>query len=346
VKSKRRPPRPVLRERAGVRAFILNHPILAGSDGTCHEYSNEASGPDSRLAIGRSKLPHVLYTPPMTIVRKPPSLPPRPSDGHKGLFGRVLVVGGCSHMLGAPVLAATAALRSGAGLVQIALPAEMLPAALSITPELIGLPLSAKPDLPGLLAAARQADALIIGPGMGQSPVAQTRLLELLTLDLPAVLDADALNMLAGAGEWPVTRLRAVLTPHPGEMARLTQLLGSPLPSIPEEKRRAIALAAARKFGQVVLLKGHRTLVTDSVRLYTNHTGDSTLSKAGSGDVLAGIIGCFLAQGMAPFDAACLGAHLHGLCGELAGREMTQRCPLARDLISQLPAAFRQCGSP
>ncbi|MFI5381308.1 MAG: NAD(P)H-hydrate dehydratase [Tepidisphaerales bacterium] len=302
------------------------------------------------------------------LIRKVPPLPPRPEHGHKGLFGRVLVVGGCDHMLGAPVLAATAALCCGAGLVQIAVPRTILAAALSITPELIGLPLSDKPDLDALLAAADAADALIIGPGMGQSAIARQRLNALLKLEKPAVLDADALNMLAAGRAWPKgMRLRAVLTPHPGEMRRLAALLrpGSVGPAsslarhtrrpAPQEgqrgrwphldeqaSRQATAHAAAVAFDQTVLLKGHETIITDGSRVYVNKTGDSALSKAGSGDVLAGIIGCFLAQPMDPFDAGCLGAHIHGLCGELAGRAMTRRCPLARDLIAQLPAVFRR----
>jgi NAD(P)H-hydrate epimerase len=302
------------------------------------------------------------------LIRKLPGLPPRPESGHKGLFGRVLVVGGCDHMLGAPVLAATAALRCGAGLVQIALPGSILAAALSITPELIGLPLSDQPDLAALLAAAKSADALVIGPGMGQSPVARRRLSALLKLDKPAVLDADALNMLSTGRTWPkAMRLRAVLTPHPGEMQRLAALLPpglvGPAPSLASDSRRStpqagrrrrwpclderssrqsIARAAATVFAQTVLLKGHQSVIADTDRTCLNHTGDSTLSKAGSGDVLAGIIGCFLAQQMAPFDAACLAAHIHGLCGQLAGRSMTRRCPLARDLIAQLPTVFRR----
>ena len=323
---------------------------------------------------------------PPILIRKLPSLPPRPESGHKGLFGRVLVVGGCDHMLGAPVLAATAALRCGAGLVQIAVPRSILAAALSITPELIGLPLSEQPDLAALLAAAESADALVIGPGMGQSPVARQRLTALLKLDKPAVLDADALNMLAAGRAWPkAMRLRVVLTPHPGEMQRLARLLSSkddrgdagqssvvppvssPAESVTRRQRQtppvrtlaalqrpqdiaasdrpsryALAQIAATGFAQTVLLKGHETTITDGDRMYLNHTGDSTLSKAGSGDVLAGIIGCFLAQQMDPFDAACLGAHIHGVCGELAGRAMTRRCPLARDLIAQLPNVFRR----
>jgi NAD(P)H-hydrate epimerase len=161
---------------------------------------------------------------------------------------------------------------------------------------------------------------------------------------MPAVVDADALNILSAQRRWPATfSLCAVLTPHPGEMSRLAPLLGCQGPVPPDDRgRKALATRAARACGQVVLLKGHRTVVADGRRVYVNHTGDSSLSKAGSGDVLAGILGCLLAQGMEPFDAACLAAHLHGRAGELAGAAMGRRCALARDVIAWLPKAIRQ----
>ncbi len=177
---------------------------------------------------------------------------------------------------------------------------------------------------------------------MGQSPVARRRLAAMLKLDKPAVLDADALNLLAAGREWPGrVQLRAVLTPHPGEMRRLASLLGIKWDAS-DAARVTIACAAARLTSQTVLLKGHRSAVCDGRRLYLNRTGDSTLSKAGSGDVLAGIIGCFLAQRMDVFSAACLGACIHGLCGEQAGRDLTRRCPLARDLTDRLPVVLRR----
>src|SRR4051794_8751073 len=156
-----------------------------------------------------------------------PPLPPRPADGHKGLFGRVLVVGGSDAMLGAPVLAATAALRMGSGLVQVALPAAMVPFALSITPELTSLPLPERPARAMLADAAEKCDALVVGPGLGKSRSARARVLRLIQLDKPMVLDADALNILSEEDKWPPEmRARAVLTPHPGEMARLGKLFG------------------------------------------------------------------------------------------------------------------------
>lgn len=274
-----------------------------------------------------------------------PPLPPRPHDGHKGLFGRVLVVGGAEDMLGAPVLAGTAALRMGSGLVQVAVPRAILPAALSVTPELIGLGLGRPSDQRKLLDAARAADALVIGPGLGTSAAAVARVRQLLRLDKPMVLDADALNVLALGKALPAIGGRAVLTPHPGEMRRLGKFIG--LDAVPgdDDGRIDVAVALAQRCGQVVVLKGHRTVVTDGRRVYVNATGDSSLSKAGSGDVLSGMIGCLLGQAMAPLDAACLAVHLHGLAGESAGTRLGRRSALARDVIDELPAVLREADS-
>jgi NAD(P)H-hydrate epimerase len=271
-----------------------------------------------------------------------PQLPPRPNAGHKGTFGRVLVVGGSEEMIGAPTLAGTAALRMGAGLVQIAVPKTIINACLSITPELIALGLG-KTGKDGLLSAAEAADALVVGPGMGQSPESAERLDRLMRIEKPMVLDADGLNLLAREKKWPKDfKAKAVLTPHPGEMGRLIKLLGKENVPTDDAGRLEIARQAASSFGQTVVLKGHRTVVTDGQRNFINQTGDSTLSKAGAGDVLAGLIGCLLGQQMNGFDAACLGVFLHGRAGELAGAKLGKRCALARDVLGMLPTAISE----
>jgi NAD(P)H-hydrate epimerase len=272
-----------------------------------------------------------------------PSLPPRPTTGHKGLFGRVLVVGGNDGMIGAPVLAGTAALRMGAGLVQIGVPRAILPYALSITPELIGIALGKAAGKDQLLEAAEAADAIVIGPGLGKTPEAMGRLTRLVRLAKPMVIDADGLNLLAQQKRWPsYFKAHAVLTPHPGEMARLNRLLGRDKTPTDDEGRIDNALAAAQAFGQVVLLKGDRTVVTDGRRVYVNDTGNSALSKAGTGDVLSGILGCLLGQHMDRFDAAVLATRLHGRAGELAGETLGLRSVLARDVIEYIPGAIAQ----
>ena len=282
---------------------------------------------------------------PQTIDAVPP-LPSRPVEGHKGLFGRLLVVGGNKQMLGAPVLAGTAALRMGSGLVQIAVPRSILPAALSITPELIGLGLGKGTGARVLAESAEQADALVLGPGLGSSPVAAGRVGRLVRMDKPMVLDADALNILSVGKRWPTgLKAHAVLTPHPGEMARLGKLFGRDRVPADDAGRIEYAVAAAEAFEQVIVLKGSRTIVTDAARVYVNHTGDSSLSKAGSGDVLSGILGCLLAQHLDRFEAACLAVHIHGRAGELAGEKLGMRSVLARDVIDALPAAIAELES-
>jgi NAD(P)H-hydrate epimerase len=282
-----------------------------------------------------------------TTVATVPPLPPRPVDGHKGLFGRVLVVGGNKQMLGAPVLAGTAALRMGSGLVQIAVPRAILAAALSVTPELIGLALGKGSGTRLLSEAAEKADAIVLGPGLGSSPVAAGRVGRLVRLDKAMVLDADALNILSVGKRWPLTvKAQAVLTPHPGEMARLGKLIGRDKVPTDDEGRIDYAVAAAAAFGQVIVLKGSKTIVTDAARVYINHSGDSSLSKAGSGDVLSGVLGCLLGQKLDRFDAACLAVHLHGRAGEIAGRKLGMRCVLARDVIEALPAALAEAQGP
>lgn len=274
-----------------------------------------------------------------TRIHRLPPLPVRPADGHKGLFGRVLVIGGSDTMLGAPVLSGTAALRVGSGLVQIHVPPDLLHHALAITPELIGTASSAA----ALSDAVDSADVLIVGPGMGKVASAKKLLMHLIEQDKPIVIDADALNMLAEEKSWPTKfKARGVLTPHPGEMKRLIGLLGKT--EVPKDERGRIDLAVetASAFKQLIVLKGQGTVVTDGSQVYVNRTGDSSLSKAGSGDVLTGVIGSLIGQGMTHFDAAVAGTWIHGRAGELAGQQLGQRSVLARDVIDHLHEAIGQ----
>jgi NAD(P)H-hydrate epimerase len=277
----------------------------------------------------------------LTKVENIPSLPPRPVSGHKGLFGRVLVVGGSEPFLGAPVFAGTAALRMGSGIVQLAMPKNLLTAGLTITPELVGLPLGG--SLRELSDAADKADCVVVGPGLGQSPAARRRVGLLIKVKKPMVIDADALNILSAGKNWPAGfAAEAVLTPHPGEMKRLIRLIGKSDVPGDDGGRIEIAVAAAAAFKVVIVLKGERTVVTDGRRYYLNNTGDSSLSKGGSGDVLSGMLGCLLGQKMDRFGAACLAVHLHGLAGEIAGKRFGRRCVLSRDVIEAIPAAVAE----
>jgi hydroxyethylthiazole kinase-like uncharacterized protein yjeF len=262
-----------------------------------------------------------------------PCLPLRDNHGNKGTFGRVLVVAGSNEMIGAPAMAGAAALRMGAGLVQVAVPGLILSAVLSITPELIGLALSPSAG-PKLLEAAEKAQAIVIGPGLGQSDEVKERVLDLIQISKPMVVDADAINILSRQKAWPdFFRAEAVLTPHPGEMTRLIALMGKKEVPNDDDGRLQIAIEVARAFKQVVVLKGNKTVVTDGIQTYVNHTGNSSLAKAGTGDILSGMIGTLLAQKMKGFEAACLAVHLHGLAGEIAGRKLGDRSVLAHEVV-------------
>ncbi|MFT3785457.1 MAG: NAD(P)H-hydrate dehydratase [Tepidisphaeraceae bacterium] len=280
----------------------------------------------------------------MDLVKHPPSLPPRPREGHKGLFGRVLVVGGNVDMIGAPALSGRAALRTGSGLVQIAMPRAVLATALTICPELIGLGLAAGANAKTLGDAIAKADVGVVGPGMGQSREANERLKLLIQAGKPLVIDADALNLLSLGKRWPTKFVSpAVLTPHPGEMKRLGALIGIERVPSDDAGRLDVARRAAKAFGQVLVLKGANTVVAaPDGRAFVNATGDSSLSKAGTGDVLAGMIASFIGQKLERFEAACLGVHLHGRAGELAGERSNSRSVLASDVIETIPAALSE----
>lgn len=251
----------------------------------------------------------------------------------------MLVIGGNAEMIGAPAFAGASAFRSGAGLVQIAMPKSVLALSLSVEPELIGLSLPApkrKWD-----EATGKADAIVIGPGLGQLDEAKKLIDAVLKLDKPVVVDADGLNILSAEKKWPAkVKARCVLTPHPGEMKRLGKLFGKTEQQQTPADRLDTAARAANAFGQVIVLKGARTIVADADRYYINTTGDSSLSKAGTGDVLTGICATLLAQQFDPFDAACTAVWIHGKAGEIAGGRLTPRSTTARDIIAGIGPAF------
>ena len=277
-----------------------------------------------------------------------PLLPARPGDAHKGSFGAVLVVGGSREFSGAPVLAAAAAYRAGAGIVRVAAPESASRAAAAQLLEPVHTPLaetSTGAVAPDAASAAREAldaaSAAVIGPGLGAGD-ASAAFLRALILAPPAVtppvaLDADALNILAGVYDWPARlAANAVLTPHPGEMSRLLAL---PTYEI-QRDRTAAASAAARRWGQVVALKGAHTVVAaPDGRAAISPFANPALAVAGSGDVLAGVIGGLLAQGMEPYEAAVAGVHLHAAAAERWRAANGSAGMLAGDLLPLLPRA-------
>ncbi len=274
------------------------------------------------------------------------SLPRRPQDAHKGQFGRVLVVAGARGFAGAAVLAARGAIRAGAGLVTVALPASLAAVPTASLPEAMTHPLPETPAgtlgegaLDEIAGAASGAAAVAIGPGLTTHPEVVSLVRRLLPrLEVPVVVDADGLNALAGEP----TRLRdvpgpVVITPHPGEMARL---LGRTVAEV-QRDRVATAREAARTLGVVALLKGARTVVAspDGDALVVP-TGNPAMATGGMGDVLTGALAALLAQRVPPLAAAACGAYLHGLAGDLAAARRGELGLLAGEVADEIPAAL------
>jgi hydroxyethylthiazole kinase-like uncharacterized protein yjeF len=264
-------------------------------------------------------------------------LPIRPPRGHKGSNGRLVCVCGSLDYAGAALLVVSAATRAGAGLVYLAVPARLQPVFAGRVLEVITLGLAETDDGDIDPAAAghafkeREPDALVIGPGISDSDGYRELLLGLLKrAGPPLVIDATALGMLAGAGSWWTDVRRAyVLTPHPGEFARLT---GAPVGD-EDDERAARAVEAAARFGQVVVLKGAGTVIAGpDGRLARAPFVNPALSTAGTGDVLAGTIGALLAQGVGPFEAAALGVYLHGAAADRIRDRLGESGLLASDL--------------
>lgn len=257
-----------------------------------------------------------------------PLFPPRDAAAHKGTFGTLGVVGGAWGMVGAAALAARAAFRSGAGKVVVVADERSRPAVHALVAEA-----TTAAELPGGLSA------LAVGPGLGTGETSRERLAAALAAGLPAVLDADALNLLADRPETLSGRAAAtVLTPHPGEAARLLGLRPADVVADPERAARDLAARSAA----VVVLKGFRSVVADpSGRVARVLAGNPGMASGGSGDVLTGVVGALLARGLPAWDAAAAGAYLHGLSGDLARERLGEEPLAASDLVDGLPEAFR-----
>lgn len=271
--------------------------------------------------------------------------PPRPADGHKGTFGTVIVVGGCDTMIGAPALCARAALRSGVGLVKIACPAKILPHVLTIEPSATGIALGNEPE--DVLAQIELADpdqkaVLAVGPGLGQENVRGELVAALLQGPRAMVLDADGLNLLAKRIREiePQEHAPLVLTPHPGEYRRLADALGIEANPVDLDLRVHATSQLASQLNAIVVLKGQNSVIADSEHYAINRTGNPVLATAGSGDVLTGTIASLIAQGMLPFDAARLGAHVHGAAADQWTKQRGCRGLRAIELADELSAAI------
>ncbi|EGB13573.1 carbohydrate kinase, YjeF related protein [Pseudodesulfovibrio mercurii] len=354
--------------RLGERAFVLAVDIPSGLNGLTGRPQPEAVRADATATFQAPKLGLVLPEAqphtgalhvcpigiPLMIQEKyqtrhrlitgevMAALPAPAPDMHKGSAGHVLVVGGSFGLTGAPHLAALAALRSGAGLATVACPAGLADAVKAGSPDIMTLPLGAGTAWTGDMAEAIKAelhrfDAVVLGPGMGRTPEARSLALELAAgCGLPMVLDADALFALAASPE----HLRslpeqAVLTPHPGEMARLLDTATAEV--------QADRLGAVDRFlaacDATLVLKGAGTLVADRDMTCVSPFAEPNLSVGGAGDVLSGVVGALLAGGLSPMRAACTGVFWHGLAGRALNNEFPARGNLASEIANMLPHA-------
>jgi len=285
-------------------------------------------------------------------MRLPAQLLQRRLNAHKGDFGHILALAGSARFSGAVVLCSQGALRSGAGLVTLGIPKSLNSAIIKIKPrEAMTLPLAETKEGSLSLSSYKKIkdfieniDVLVVGPGLTQNKSTQALIRKVVSkIDKPTIIDADGLNALVGHLE----RLRVqgsrpkdiVITPHPGEMARL---LGIGIKKV-QSQRKKIAIKFAQDYKVTVVLKGHNTVVADyQGNLYINRTGNPGMATAGSGDVLTGMIAAFLGQGLDAFGAAKYAVYLHGLAGDLAVKEKTQISLIASDIIDKIPEAIKK----
>lgn len=285
-----------------------------------------------------------------------PRLESRKRATSKRDYGRVVVVGGSSGMAGAPALAAMAALRSGAGLVELLVPESVAAIAAGFDPCAMTRGLPAEQD--GTFAAVagdairarcEAADAVAVGPGLGRSPAVAEIVRDLWhAIPQPAVFDADALHALGGLDRCELARHAGprVLTPHAGEMLRLLGIDPADDRSRDRPWLEERAAEMAHTIRTVVVLKGPATLVADATRRAHNETGNPGMATAGTGDVLTGVVVALLAQGLAPFAAARLAAWVHGRAGDLAAADLGEISMTASDLLSRLSGAWRAATAP
>jgi len=286
-------------------------------------------------------------------MRLPTLLLHRKPNAHKGNFGHIFILAGSERFSGAAVLCSESAMRSGAGLVTLGIPKSLNSAIIKIKPkEVMTFPLPETSD--GTLSPSgykkikdfvKNTDVLVVGPGLTQNKSTQGLVRKVISkIAKPMVIDADGLNALVGhletlsAIRYPLSA--KILTPHPGEMAKL---MGISIKKV-QADRKDITKKFTKDYKVTVVLKGYNTVVADyHGNLYINKTGNPGMATAGSGDVLTGMIAAFLAQGLNQFEASKYAVYLHGLTGDLAAREKTQIGMIASDIIDKIPEAIKRC---
>ncbi len=283
-------------------------------------------------------------------MRLPTPLQRKKSNVHKNNFGHLLILAGSKTMLGAGALTALSAMRAGAGLVTLGIPNSLnLAAQKKVSNTIMTLPLAETPagTLGGraysqILKFSQKCNAIVIGPGLGTHPSTQRLILRIIEhTPLPLLIDAAALTALA-SNKKILNKNQAirVLTPHPGEFSKLINVKKETI----ESNRRKYVKKFIYQYSVSLLLKGHKTLVGERGKaLYFNTTGNSGMASAGSGDVLSGMIGAFLAQGLTGYQAAKFGAYLHGIAGDLAAKKRSKLSLIASDIIESIPKAINNC---
>ena len=257
----------------------------------------------------------------------------RPCDSHKGTHGHALLIAGSTNKMGAAIIASKACLRSGVGLLTVTFSPENKNVLFNSIPEAMYANSSVMKDLSPF-------NAIGIGPGIGVDEISLQYIYELYKNKLPVVFDADALNLIAKYKiDWKYFNFTFVLTPHPKEFDRLFGEHDS------ESERRITAIQKSKELNCVIVLKGHKTFITDGIQTFENTTGNSGLAKGGSGDALTGMITSFLAQGYTTLEAAKLGVYLHGLAADITLQLQSEESMLITDVIENLGLAFQRLNS-
>jgi len=281
-------------------------------------------------------------------MRLPRPLSQREPNAHKNDFGHILILAGSSRMLGAAALSALSAMRSGAGLVTVGIP-NILNLALQkkLSPTIMTLSLPQTKNQTLSISAyskikkfSASVNVIALGPGLTQNQSTRKLILKIIgSIKKPLVIDADGINALVGhISILKKTSALKILTPHPGEMSRVSGLSKKSI----ETNREKISRQFAREYNCILLLKGRRTIVASPKgEIYINKTGNPGMATAGSGDVLTGIVAAFLAQGLSGFDAAKYGAYIHGKAGDLAAKEKGVISLIATDIIEKIPMSLQ-----
>lgn len=273
------------------------------------------------------------------------NLPHRPDDAHKGTMGTMLNISGSYSMAGACILSSMSALRTGVGLLKVALPDSIYPIVSSNVYEAVFLPYKSENGtvecsfLDKAIDEAKKADSVLLGCGLSLSDDTVSFVSEFLkNCTTKLLIDADGINAISkNINILKEKKADIVLTPHIKEMSRLC---GESVEYI-LENRQSVAESFAKKYSVVVVLKGKNTIITDGENTYVNPTGNSSMAKGGSGDVLSGIIASLMAQGVSAMNSAVIGVYIHGLCGDVSADLMSKTSALPRDIIDALPKVFK-----